>query len=357
MRIFLTGGTGLVGSLLAKKLRERGDHVVLLTRRPEAAQHLASDRCTIVSGDPAQVGAWMDAVRDCDAVVHLAGEGIFNRRWSQEFKDLIYSSRIKSTDNLVAALGKSAATSGNLPPAGQGPPAFLPLPLSGERSPPASPLPTGGETPPSLTLPPTAAENPGLRKRVLINASAIGIYGPHGDEFLSEDSLAGNDFLAKLCTDWEKAAQAATVHGVRVVLLRTGVVLDKNGGALAKMLTPFKLCVGGPIGGGLQWMSWIHSEDEVGLILFALDHPDITGPLNATAPNPVTNKDFSTALGKVLGRPSFLPTPAFALRVMLGESSQIITTGQRVLPKKALAAGYAFKFPVVEGALRDLLMK
>jgi hypothetical protein len=192
---------------------------------------------------------------------------------------------------------------------------------------------------------------------VLVSASAIGYYGPHDDEEMTEESPGGTDFLARVCIDWEKAAQPATVHGVRLVLLRTGVVLDKAGGALAKMLTPFKMCVGGPIGSGKQWMSWIHNEDEVGLILFAIDHPEINGPLNAVAPRPVTNKDFGHALGKVLGRPSFMPTPAFALRVMLGESAQIITKGQKVLPKKALAAGYAFKFPEVEAALRDLLVK
>jgi uncharacterized protein (TIGR01777 family) len=307
MRVFVTGGTGLVGNLLVKKLRERGDHVVLLTRRPDAVKLQNGDGVTItvMGGDPVQPGPWMDAVKDCDAVVHLAGEGIFNRRWSQAFKDLIYSSRTKGTDNIVAALGKT----------------------------------------------------PNAPGKVLVSASAIGYYGPRGDEELTEESPAGNDFLARVCTDWEKAAQPATVHGVRLFLLRTGVVLDKAGGALAKMLTPFKMYVGGPIGSGKQWMSWIHNEDEVGLILFAIDHPEITGPLNAVAPLPVTNKDFSKALGKVLGRPSFMPTPAFALRVMLGESAQIITTGQKVLPKKALAAGYVFKFPEVEAALRDLLAK
>jgi uncharacterized protein (TIGR01777 family) len=313
MRVFVTGGTGLVGSLLVKRLRERGDDVTLLSRRAEAAQQFPD--CKIVVGDPTQPGPWMDAIAECDAVVHLAGEGIFNRRWSQAFKDLIYSSRIKSTDNIVAALGKAATS---------------------------SPLSSGGEA-------------SGVKGKVLINASAIGIYGPHGDEELSEDSLPGNDFLAKVCTDWEKAAQAATVHGARVVLLRTGIVLDKNGGALKQMLTPFKMFAGGPVGSGKQWMSWIHNEDEVGLILFALDHSEISGPLNATAPNPVTNRDFATALGKALGRPSFFPTPGFVLSVMLGESAQIVTSGQRVLPKKALAAGYAFKFTDVEAALRDLL--
>jgi uncharacterized protein len=302
MRVFVTGGTGLVGSLLVKKLRERGDSVVLLSRRAEAAQQFPD--CKIVLGDPAQPGPWMDAIADCDAVVHLAGEGIFNRRWSQEFKDLIYSSRIKSTDNVVSALGKTAS-------------------------------PASGKT--------------------LISASAVGIYGPHGDEELTEDGLPGNDFLAKVCNDWEKAAQAATVHGVRVVLLRTGIVLDKNGGALKQMLTPFKMFAGGPVGSGKQWMSWIHKEDEVGLILFALDHAEISGPLNATSPKPVTNRDFATALGNALGRPSFMPTPGFMLRIMLGESAQIVTTGQRVLSKKAQGAGYVFKFTDVEVALKDLL--
>jgi len=309
MRVFITGGTGLVGTLLVKKLRERGDQVVLLTRRPNAANQFVGSDCTVVTGDPTVPGAWMDAITGCDAVVNLAGEGIFNRRWSQEFKDLIASSRIKSTQNVVAALGKAPA-----------------------------------------------ADVPGS-PRVLVNASAIGYYGPHQDEVLTEDALAGNDFLAQTCVDWEKSAETAIAHGVRVVLLRTGIVLDKGGGALAKMLTPFKMFVGGPVGSGKQWMSWIHNEDEVGLILFALDHPELSGPLNAVAPNPVTNKEFGKALGTVLGRPSFFPTPGFVLRVALGESAQIVTTGQRVAPTKALAAGYSFKFADLEAALRDLLAK
>lgn len=314
MRVFVTGGTGLVGVHLVKRLLQRGDQVVLLTRRPEAAKTTWGESVAIVAGDPVQAGPWMDAVGGCDAVVHLAGEGIFNRRWSTAFKELIYSSRIKGTDNIVAALGR------------------------------CTPVPSGGE-------------GPGVkgRPRVLVSASAIGFYGPHGEAELTEDSPAGHDFLAKVCGDWEKAAEPAIVHGVRLVLLRTGVVFDKSGGALAKMLTPFKMGVGGPIGSGRQYMSWIHIDDEVGLILFALDHPEVNGPLNATAPHPVTNKAFGNALGAVLGRPSFMPTPAFALRVMLGQGAEIITNGQRVLPKKALDAGYLFKFTDVEAALRDLL--
>jgi uncharacterized protein len=305
MRVFVTGGTGLVGGLLVKKLLLRGDQVVVLSRRHDAASVLGAG-VTYVSGDPSHVGSWMDAVAGCDAIVNLAGEGIFNRRWSQQFKDLILSSRVRSAENVGAALAKQSA--GDLP------------------------------------------------ARVLINASAIGYYGPHGDEEITESSLAGNDFLATVCVAWERAAQAATNHGVRVVCLRTGIVLDKNGGALTKMLTPFKMCVGGPIAGGKQFMSWIHNEDEVGLILFALDHAEITGPLNATAPHPVTNREFSTMLGKVLGRPSFMPTPGFALRVTLGQVAEILTTGQRVLPRKALDGGYVFKFPELEAALRNLLI-
>jgi NAD dependent epimerase/dehydratase family enzyme len=322
MRVFVTGATGLVGSLLVKKLRERSDEVVVLSRRPAEARQRWGEAVTVIAGDPAQAGPWMDALAGCDAVVHLAGESLFNRRWNAEFKELIYSSRVRSTDNIVAALAKSA--------------------------PPAAPATDASAAPPS-------PETPAPPKRVLVSGSAVGYYGPHGDEELTEASLAGNDFLATVCLDWERAAQAAAAHGVRVVLLRTGVVLDSSGGPLTKMLTPFKMFVGGPIAGGRQYMSWIHNEDEVGLILFALDHPEINGPLNATAPHPATNREFSKALGRVLGRPSFLPTPGFALRLSLGQVAEIITTGQRVFPRKAQSAGYVFKFPDLEPALRNLL--
>lgn len=315
MRVFVTGGTGLVGSHLVKRLRDRGDHVMLLTRRPDAATSFAGPNCAIIPGDPTQPGTWVHAVADCDAVVNLAGEGLFNRRWNQEFKDQIRTSRVKATENIVAALGQSGTAA-------------------------------------TVSDRPVSRE---ARRRVLVNASAIGIYGPHGDEELSEDSLPGNDFLATVCVDWEKAAEPAAAHGVRLVLLRTGIVLAKDGGALKQMLTPFKMFVGGPVGDGKQWMSWIHIDDEVGLILYALDNAGVNGPLNATAPKPVTNRDFATALGKTLGRPSFMPTPGFMLGFMLGESAQIVTSGQRVLPRKAIDTGYQFKFTDVEAALRDLL--
>jgi hypothetical protein len=306
MRVFVTGGTGLVGTRLVRRLRQRQDTVVLLTRRPAAAREKFGDDCTIVEGDPMQAGPWMDAVGDCEGVIHLAGESVFGRRWNEEFKTLLRDSRVRSTENVVQALARN---------------------------------------------PRTAAGNP----KVLVNASAIGYYGPLQDEEVTEDSPPGNDFLARVCIDWEQAARQAETHGVRVAMVRVGVVLDREGGALTKMLTPFKLGVGGPIGSGKQWMSWIHHADLGGIFLLALDHAEARGPLNGTAPNPVTNKEFSRALGRALSRPSFLPTPAFALRVMLGEVADVVAAGQRVLPRKALALGYTYQYPTIDAALANIL--
>jgi uncharacterized protein (TIGR01777 family) len=190
--------------------------------------------------------------------------------------------------------------------------------------------------------------------RVLVNASAIGYYGIHGDEELDEKSPPGDDFMARLCVDWEKAALAAQQQGVRVAVVRVGVVLDREGGALKQMLTPFKMFMGGPVGTGKQYVSWIHHADLVGIFLLALDNAAASGPLNGTAPSPVTNKEFSQALGKSLHRPSFLPTPRFGVRLLLGEVAMLVTTGQRVLPRRALELGYKFQFTDVEAALRDL---
>jgi uncharacterized protein (TIGR01777 family) len=299
MRVLVTGGTGLIGKRLVRRLEERGDHPVVLTRRPEAARDILRAG-TVVTGDPVQPGPWMDVVRECDAVINLAGEGIFNRRWSAAFKETLRTSRIRTTENVVAALSRA---------------------------------PQG---------------------KVLVNSSAIGYYGYTGAEELSESSPPGTDFLAQLCVDWEKAAQAAAA-GIRTVLIRTGVVLDSEGGALRKMLTPFKLFVGGPIGSGKQYVSWIHHEDMTALLLFALDQAAASGPLNATAPHPVTNKELARAIGRTLHRPSFMPTPGFMLRVVLGPVAGLITKGQRVLPAKALSLGFRFKFPNLDDALRDIL--
>ncbi len=297
MRIFVAGGTGLVGSRLVKRLQQRGDQIVLLTRRPEFTEQ--TPNVTVVAGDPMAVGPWLHAVKDCDAVVNLVGEGIFNHRWSAAFKQKLYDSRVKSTQNIVAAIAKSPAV------------------------------------------------------KTLVNASAIGYYGATGAEELTESSPPGTDFLAQLCVDWEKATSAAS--NIRTAIVRVGVVLDPSGGALQKMVTPFKLFVGGPIGSGKQYVSWIHHQDMLGLLLFALDNTRVSGPMNATAPGAVTNKQFSKALGRALHRPSFLPTPGFALRVALGPVAGIITKGQRVTPQRALELGYQFQFSAIDAALADTL--
>jgi hypothetical protein len=305
MRVFVTGGTGLIGPRLVQRLRQRNDSVALLTRRASAAREKFPD-ATIVEGDPMQAGPWQQAIDDCDAVIHLAGENIFNKRWNDAFKQLLRDSRVKSTENVAAALARNPKTA-----SGAG--------------------------------------------KVLVNASAVGYYGPHGDEELDESSPPGNDILAQICVAWEQAARAATPAGIRTTMIRIGVVLAKEGGALAELLTPFKLGVGGPVGSGRQWFPWIHIDDVVGILLLALDNAAAQGPINATAPQPVTNKEFGKALGRALHRPAFIPTPAFALRLMLGEVADVVANGQRALPRKALELGYAFRFPTIDAALADIL--
>lgn len=305
MRVLVTGGTGMVGKRLVGRLLERADVPVVLTRRGGAARSMFGPRVEVVEGDPVQPGAWTASVEGCDAVVNLAGENLFGRRWNAEFKQRLVDSRVKTTENVAQAILRR---------------------------------PVG----------------PNGQKKVLVNGSAIGIYGPHGDEELAEDSPPHDDFLGRLCLDWEQAARAVESAGVRSVQVRTGIVLDREGGALAQLLTPFKLFVGGPVGSGRQVMSWIHHADLVGLLLLALDNAGCHGPMNGTAPNPVTNAEFSRALGKVLHRPAFMPTPGFALRLLLGESADIVVNGQRVRPAKALALGYAFQYPTIDAALAEI---
>jgi uncharacterized protein (TIGR01777 family) len=307
MRVCITGGTGLIGRRLTQALLDRGDQAIVISRRPEAAKAALGPNVEVVSGDPSRPASWMEAIPGCDGVVNLAGEGIFNQRWNDDFKRLMTQSRVETTMNVVEAITKA---------------------------------------------------NP--RPKVLVNGSAIGYYGFTGDEELTEDSPAGSgDFLSQLTPAWEAAAQPVTNVGTRLVLLRTGVVLDKNGGALREMLKPYRmsltLVAGGAIGSGRQWVSWIHHADEVGLILHALDRPEVSGPLNATAPHPVTNAQMAQAIGRAVGRLAFPPTPGFALHMMLGEVAQVVTRGQRVLPKKALATGYQFRFPTIDVALADIL--
>jgi uncharacterized protein (TIGR01777 family) len=248
---------------------------------------------------PGSLGAWEGALDGADGVINLTGESIAAGRWTQRRKDTIRLSRIKTTQALVAAIAK-------------------------------------------------AKEKP----KFLLNASAVGYYGPHGDEVLTEESGPGNDFLSRVCVEWEEEAKRAESYGLRVIRLRTGIVLGRGGGALAKMVPPFKLFAGGPLGTGRQWMSWIQIADEVGLILFLMDNPDAHGAVNATAPNPTTMKEFCKTLGQVLGRPSWAPVPAFVLRLLLGEMADMLLTGQRVLPAAAQRLGYSFHYPTLYEALQ-----
>jgi uncharacterized protein len=294
MRIVVSGASGLIGTRLVAALRGRGDDVTELSR---------SGRDGTVRWNPLGEAAPTSALAGADAVVHLAAENIA-QRWSESARDAIRRSRTVGTANLVAGI--------------------------------------------------EAAEP---RPRVLVSASAIGYYGDRGDELLSEDSTPGTDWLAQICVDWEQAALAAQPLGLRVSVLRTGVVLDRDGGALAKMLPPFRLGVGGPVAGGKQYISWIHADDLVAIYIAALDGDGYSGPLNAVAPAPVRNAEFSKALGKALHRPAFAPVPAAALHVLFGEMASIVTDSQNVSDARAAGLGVTYEHPSIEEALSDALSR
>src|SRR3954452_10154435 len=299
MRVTITGVTGLIGTKLVRALRERGDEVVVLSRSPEKAR----DTLGVEAGGwgPPPGPAPAAGFAGSDAVVHLAGENVA-QRWSAEAKERILESRRTGTRNLVEGLRTLEA-----------------------------------------------------KPKVLVSSSAVGYYGKHADEELGEDAPPGSDSLAEVCVAWEREADAARDLGLRVAKIRTGVVLDPEGGALAKMLPFFKAGVGGPVAGGRQFMPWIHVDDMVALYLAALDGEDWTGPVNGTSPSPVTNKAFSKAVGSVLGRPAFAPVPAFAIRALYGQMAEIVTEGQRAVPERALAHGFAFRHPDLDEALRAAL--
>lgn len=302
MRITLTGATGRVGQALVAQLRERGDEVTVLSRNPSRARETLGDVQAFewdLKGGPAPA----EALSGRDAVIHLAGEDVA-QRWNDDVKREIHASREVGTRNLVAGI---------------------------------------------------AAVDAAARPKVLVSASASGYYGPRGDEQVDETDPAGTDFLADVVVAWEREATRAEEHGLRVVLLRTGIVLDKDGGALEKMLPPFKLGVGGPVAGGRQFMPWIHRDDLVGLYLAAVDHDTWSGPVNASAPTPVTNKAFSKALGRAIHRPAFSPVPGFAVKILFGEMAGIVTTGVNMIPRRALDLGYQFRYPEVESALENAL--
>jgi uncharacterized protein (TIGR01777 family) len=300
LRVFVTGATGLVGRAVCAALLAEGHSVSALSRRAGAAAGLPAG-ARAVTGDPAAPGAWQDELARCDACVHLAGEPVAEGRWSAGKKRRIRESRVRSTANVAEVIR------------------------------------AGGPA-------------------VLVSGSAVGLYGSRGDEELDESSPPGEGFLADVCREWEAAAAPASARA-RVVLLRTGIVLSPHGGALPKLVQPFRFLAGGPLGDGAFWQPWIHLADEVGLVLLALEDARAAGPLNAVAPAPVRNRELARAIGKVLHRPSALPAPALALRVALGELASVVLSSQRVLPRKALALGYRFRFPEVEGALEDLLRR
>ena len=299
MRVTVTGATGVIGRRLVKALKERGDEVTVLSRNPDRAREKLGVEAA--AWDPEGGPAPADALDGRDGVIHLAGESIA-QRWTDEAKRRIRDSRVEGTRNLVAGLRAAAS-----------------------------------------------------RPRVLVSASGVDYYGPHGDERITEADPAGSTFLADVCVAWEQEAQAAEELGIRVARLRTGPVLDAAGGALATMLPPFKLGVGGPVAGGRQYLSWIHADDLVGLYLTALDDERYAGALNATAPHPVSNKDFSKALGRALHRPAVAPVPGFAIKLLYGDMAEIVTEGLNAVPARAQELGYAFAHPQVDEALADAL--
>jgi uncharacterized protein (TIGR01777 family) len=299
MRVAVTGATGMIGGALVGELRGRGDKPVALSRNAaRAGERLGVDayEWTAPKTEPPP----LDALRGSDAVVNLLGETIA-QRWTDDTKREIHDSRILTTRNLVAGLAE---------------------------------LPEGE------------------RPQVLVSQSAGGWYGARGEERLDEAEPAGDDFLARLTVDWEAEADKAEELGVRVVLARTGVVLSETGGALEKMLPFFKLGIGGPVAGGHQYVPWVHLDDVVGALLFALDNDALRGPVNVTAPEPVTNKELSRTLGRVLHRPAFAPVPALAVKTLYGEMAWIVTTGQRAVPARLQELGYEFRKPDLEQALR-----
>jgi uncharacterized protein (TIGR01777 family) len=306
MKIAISGATGFVGSRLVERLHTEGHRILVLTRNTTFAQKVfpfqAFPNLEIISYTPGVSGIWQDSIAGCDGVVNLAGEPIAEGRWTPERKQEILNTRKLGTQKIVEAIAK------------------------------ANPQPS-----------------------VLVNTSAIGYYGTSETASFDEDSASGNDFLAQVCQEWEAEASKVKDASVRLVILRFGIVLG-NGGALAKMITPFKLFAGGPIGSGQQWFSWIHLDDIVSLIIQALTKPTMEGVYNATAPQPVRMNDLSTTMGNVMNRPSWLPVPGFAIEAILGDGAKVVLEGQQVLPKRTLESGFEFQYPNLPSALKQILL-
>ena len=298
MKIFITGATGFVGSNLAKSLVHAG-HRVIAVSRSEPQQRVDPDTYHFIAADTTRSGPWQRELADADAVVNLAGASIF-KRWTKKYKKQIYDSRILTTRNVVDAL-------------------------------------------------------PSETDIVLCSASGSGYYGNRKDDILKEDERAGSDFLAGVSIDWEREALLASAKGARVAVMRFGVILGKNGGAMAKLIPAFKMFVGGPLGDGKQWFPWLHLDDLMAAIEFVLDHQEVNGPLNFCAPNPVRNRELAHALGEVLGRPSAMPAPAFMIRLAMGEFGDVFLGSQRAVPAKLLNHGFSFQYPEIRGAIRAIV--
>ena len=302
MRVVIAGGSGFLGLPLAQRLSAEGHDVLILTRRRD---FMAGDgRVRAITWTPhGDAGGWASEIDGAGAVVNLAGESIGAQRWTAGRKQRILESRLLATRSMVAAIRRAAV-------------------------------------PPS----------------VLVNGSAVGYYGPHGDEIVTEETRAGADFLAHVCVQWEAEAERASSDRTRVVCMRTGLVLETSGGALPRMLPPFRLGVGGPLGTGHQYWPWIHRDDWMALVRWTIQSPSVSGPVNATAPQPVTNQEFAAALGRAIRRPALLPMPAFALRLILGEMADgLLLSGQRAVPQRAERGGFTFRYAHVDEALQAVL--
>jgi uncharacterized protein (TIGR01777 family) len=300
--IIITGATGLIGRKLINALTNRGDNAVIFSRDAEKAKSIFPKAKECIDWNYRQPDLWKSKLENAYAVIHLAGINLFSKRWNDDFKKVVLESREVSTKNLVEAI-KSCAN----------------------------------------------------KPEVFISASGIGYYGGCGESVLNENSPKGSDFLADVCEVWEGESRKIGEYGIRNVQIRTGLVLSLEDGALKQMLPPFKFFIGGPLGNGNQWSSWLHIDDIVGIYLHAIDNKNLSGAVNAASPNPVRMKEFAKTLGKVLKRPSLFPVPKFVLKLVVGEAAEVVTASQRIDVNKIENSGYQFKFENLEDALKDLL--
>ena len=307
MKVAVTGATGFVGSRLVQRLHDAGHHIKIFTRNPERARKVfpesAFSRVEVVGYTPQESGDWQAEISGCDGVINLAGEAI-SERWTPERKREIMNSRVMGTEKIVEAIGKAD-----------------------------------------------------VKPKVLVSASAIGFYGTsETTEFYETSEPIKQDFLSQVCQAWEKAADKVTAYGTRLVIVRIGIVLGM-GGAIAKMITPFRLYAGGPIGSGKQWFSWVHRDDLVSLFIQGLTDGNMSGIYNGTAPHPVRMSELCDALGKVMNRPSWLPVPDFVIETLLGDGAIVVLEGQKVLPERTQSTGFSFAYPKVEPALREIVVE